>query len=226
MQHNRAFWGLNTSGWLIVWLGNNGLRYLVKPDYDWTEELGHSALLVLVGWLLCGVVRWYWKKQCPLERGTWTVLRFGLGLPLLISIVHTSLVLSLLYWWEGGHDNPRLSWGLLFLSNWINLLFTHLIWMGLYVSLQYIRRVQQLRIERLALEKALNEARLNSLMGQLNPHYLFNGLNNIRALMLEDVPRARAMLGSLSANLRYALNAKQVAFVPLSVELEMVALQS
>lgn len=223
MQRYRTFWLLNTLGWATVWLGNVGLRYLINPRFDGSKELGHSALLVLVGWLVTGAVRWHWKKHRLLGYGVARVLLYGFGLALMASMVHVMIVLGMIYWWESGQTRTQLSWLSMFLANWSNLFFIHMIWMALYISIQYIRRAQQLRLERLALEKALNEARLNSLMGQLNPHYLFNGLNNIRALMLEDVPKARAMLSSLSANLRYALNANQVKFVPLSTELEMVA---
>lgn len=223
MQRHRTFWLTNTLGWMTFWLGNISLRYLVYTPFDWSKELGQSTLLIVVGWGLSGVVRWYWKKNRLLENGIVRVLLLSSSSALLISLVHTSIVLGLIYWWEEGESGSTIAWSSIFLANWSNLFLTHSVWMAIYASVQYIRRVQQLRIERIALEKALNEARLNSLMGQLNPHYLFNGLNNIRALMLEDVPKARAMLSSLSANLRYALNANQVPFVPLSVELEMVA---
>lgn len=223
MQRHRTFWLINTLGWASVWLGNVGLRYLIHPRFDGSKELGHSAFLVLIGWLITGAVRWYWKKHRLLERGVAQVLLYGVVLAILASLIHVALGLGSIYWWQNGQTKNQTSWLSIFIANWTNLFFTHAIWMALYVSIQYVRRVQQLRLERLALEKALNEARLNSLMGQLNPHYLFNGLNNIRALMLEDVPKARAMLSSLSANLRYALNANQVKFVPLATELEMVA---
>lgn len=206
-----------------MWLSNISLRYLVYTRFDWSKELEQSTLLVVIGWGLSGVVRWHWKKKRLLENSIIRVLLLSFSSALFISLVHTTTVLGLIYWWEEGKSGSNIPWLSIFLANWSNLFLTHSAWIAIYASIKYIRRVRQLRIERMALEKALNEARLNGLMGQLNPHYLFNGLNNIRALMLEDVPKARAMLSSLSANLRYALNANQVPFVPLSVELEMVA---
>ncbi|BBM03414.1 hypothetical protein GL2_34880 [Microbulbifer sp. GL-2] len=60
-------------------------------------------------------------------------------------------------------------------------------------------------------------------MGQLNPHFLFNGLNNIRALILEDATKSREMLTNLSDLLRYTLIAHKHKTVPLRDELEIVS---
>ena len=68
----------------------------------------------------------------------------------------------------------------------------------------------------------LKEAQLNSLIGQLNPHFLFNGLNNIRSLMLEDVAKAREMITSLSEILRYSLLSHKTQQVKLQEELDVV----
>ena len=57
---------------------------------------------------------------------------------------------------------------------------------------------------------------------QLNPHFLFNSLNSIRALVEEDKKLARDMITELSEFLRYSLLHKDKAFVPLQNELEAV----
>ena len=78
------------------------------------------------------------------------------------------------------------------------------------------------RETRLKLESNLKESQLNTLKGQINPHFMFNSLNNIRGLMLEDVDRARNMLTSLSETLRYSLTKSNVNSIALEDELEMV----
>ena len=63
---------------------------------------------------------------------------------------------------------------------------------------------------------------MNTLKGQINPHFMFNSLNNIRGLMLEDVEKSRDMLTKLSEMLRYSLTKNSVDGIALAEELEMV----
>ena len=57
---------------------------------------------------------------------------------------------------------------------------------------------------------------------QINPHFMFNSLNNIRGLMLEDVDRSREMLTKLSEMLRYSLTKNNIDAIAVEEELEMV----
>ena len=57
---------------------------------------------------------------------------------------------------------------------------------------------------------------------QLNPHFLFNALNSIRALVDENRKHAKEMITELSEFLRYSLNSKNFSDVPLKQELEAI----
>jgi len=109
-----------------------------------------------------------------------------------------------------------------FMTNYFQLLPMFFIWSLLYFTIKYFRQLDQTKLEKLQLETALKEAKLNALRGQINPHFLFNNLNNIRALMLEDVSSARSGLSQLAEVLRYSLTGHQKDKVPLSKELEVV----
>jgi hypothetical protein len=80
------------------------------------------------------------------------------------------------------------------------------------------------RRERIALELSVlaREAQLNALRAQLNPHFLFNCLNSLRALILQDPARAVSMVTALGELLRYALASDRRQLVPLSEELAIV----
>jgi len=66
------------------------------------------------------------------------------------------------------------------------------------------------------------KAQLQMLRYQLNPHFLFNSLNSIRALIDEDENAARDMLTELSEFLRYSLVSKNYSDVPLKLEMEAI----
>jgi sensor histidine kinase YesM len=70
--------------------------------------------------------------------------------------------------------------------------------------------------------KLLAEARLSSLESRIHPHFLFNTLNSIAALIPSDPQRAEDTVGKLASLLRFSLNANQSGLVLLSQELKIV----
>jgi sensor histidine kinase YesM len=70
--------------------------------------------------------------------------------------------------------------------------------------------------------KLLAEARLSSLESRLHPHFLFNTLNSIAALIPRDPQRAEDTVGKLASLLRFSLTTNQTGFVPLAQELKFV----
>jgi two-component system sensor histidine kinase AlgZ len=81
----------------------------------------------------------------------------------------------------------------------------------------------QLRTKQVEQERAyklLAEARLTSLESRLHPHFLFNTLNSIAALIPRDPQRAEDTVGKLASLLRFSLATNQTGFVPLIQELK------
>jgi len=81
-------------------------------------------------------------------------------------------------------------------------------------------RTRQMEEERA--NKLLAEARLSSLESSIHPHFLFNTLNSISALIPSDPQRAENLVGRLASLLRFSLNAHHSGLVPLSQELKIV----
>ena len=79
---------------------------------------------------------------------------------------------------------------------------------------------REARAERLRAE--LTQARLDALVGQLHPHFLFNALNTVSSLMHRDVPAADAVLARIGDLLRRTLRAGERPEVTLTEELEML----
>src|SRR5437899_5999626 len=72
------------------------------------------------------------------------------------------------------------------------------------------------------LEMQLVQARLDALVGQLQPHFLFNTLHTISAFVLEDPKQANRMITRLSELLRQSFNRESGAIVQLEEELELL----
>lgn len=78
-------------------------------------------------------------------------------------------------------------------------------WSLVRLALQYNTALREQQAQSLRAVAAARDAQLRMLAYQLNPHFLFNALNSIRALVDEDRQRARDMVTALSGYLRYAL---------------------
>jgi signal transduction histidine kinase len=84
----------------------------------------------------------------------------------------------------------------------------------------YFRQVQERERSSLELQRRLSEAKLEALRMQLNPHFLFNALNALSALIHSNPKAADAMVSNLSDLLRSVLEAGHQQLVPLRKELE------
>ena len=90
----------------------------------------------------------------------------------------------------------------------------------------YFYEISQTKLRRkeLSEEKAktfAREAQLASLESRIHPHFLFNTLNSIAALIREEPVTAEKMVEKLSALLRYSLDANSESLVTLKQELEI-----
>ena len=96
------------------------------------------------------------------------------------------------------------------------------IWLFVFFSIKTYQHLKHVQLKQLSLESTLRESQLNTLKGQINPHFMFNSLNNIRGLILEDASKSREMITRLSEMLRYSLTKSTNDSIPLEEELEMV----
>jgi hypothetical protein len=105
---------------------------------------------------------------------------------------------------------------------WINSMVPLALWAGVWVSVQSVRRFRQGEMSRLRAEAASRALEFDALRARLNPHFIFNALNNLRALINEDTERARDLVTRLSNTLRHALDHGTAPSVSLGRELEVV----
>lgn len=104
--------------------------------------------------------------------------------------------------------------------NWTATIAT---WIVLYFSITGLRDRRLVELRQSELSRALQVAELRLLKSQLNPHFLFNCLNSVRALIADDPAGAQKAVTQLARILRYTLSAGQEEVVTLERELETVA---
>ena len=96
------------------------------------------------------------------------------------------------------------------------------LWSLIYFAVHYLENYNKKEIESLIWEAAVKDYELKTLKSQLNPHFMFNAMNSIRALIEEDREAAKAALTKLSNILRYSLQMEKMESVPLEDEIETV----
>jgi len=89
-------------------------------------------------------------------------------------------------------------------------------------AVAYYRRLRERELRTSQLEGQLAKARLQTLKSQLQPHFLFNTLHSISALMLTDVVAADRMMTSLSDLLRMSLESNGTQVTSLGREMEFL----
>lgn len=222
MKYNKLFWLLHICGWGLLFFLNSGSKYLyvttLKPQYIFFEGLITYSL----GFIFTLSLRYYLKYQIDFES-----FKKADVLKILIAYVFAGFVYSLgmllpfpLYTYY--HNDAVILSAQLIAGNAINAYLFILYWLILYVSIKKYLTLKAVQQNQPALKRELKISQLNTLKGQINPHFMFNCLNNIRALMLEDVAKAREMITRLSELLRYSLGHNDQDKVKLHEELEVV----
>ena len=102
---------------------------------------------------------------------------------------------------------------------WFGVFLT---WTVFYFTALSLRRATHLEAETLRLQLHGREAELRALQAQVNPHFFFNSLKSVRALIFEDRDAAAHMIDQLAGLMRHALQSGQHATVPLAAELDAV----
>ena len=109
-----------------------------------------------------------------------------------------------------------------FLGQVIASLFSQILMILLAVGLRHVMRTNEREMQFEEERRKTAEAELTWLKHQLNPHFLFNTLNNISSLTQIDPDKAQESIGQLSDLLRYALYDSEAEKVPLASEIDFM----
>jgi hypothetical protein len=167
-------------------------------------------------------LRWHWMDLPGWALG-WRVASLVPVLSVLAQLAaQVPLSLGLMLGWVSfapGMPEPNLRGFVVYAVNTAILLW---LWTGVWLASQYLRRWRDGEVQKWQADARQRQLELELLRAQLNPHFVFNALNNLRALISEDPARAREMVTRLSNTLRHTLSHSQSERVPLEDELAVV----
>lgn len=218
---NRYYWYSQLGGWTLYSLLLGSWNYLVA-GLEWTLIAPLFLIVIILGVLLSHIFRYL------IIRSGWLDMHLGVIIPRLIlgSIVF-GVLYSLLFSGIVELSFPQLETLLgLDLASALNSMFSwtilFLFWSTGYLAYHYLRNYEREEIKNLRLQSSQNEVELASLKAQLNPHFIFNAMNSIRALVDEDPKLAKTAVTKLSNILRNSLMSDKRNLVSLGEELNLV----
>lgn len=214
-----SFWALQTAGWLLYWLMIVVTFWPVAAEGTVARLVHVKLARSVIGFALSSLLRPIYKRAagraslpglaalvlvCSAAFGcVWTALEAG----------YRKLTLPTFDAADTLARSPRIA---------LDYAVTLVAWSALYLGLKYWRSWQGERERALKSEALAQKAQLEALRYQLNPHFLFNSLNSLRALIDDDPRRARRMVTELAEFMRHSLVRKDGELVPLRAELETI----
>ena len=225
------FWLLQVMGWIGISLLTYLSLSVPYDQYEWSY-LAHNISQSALGFLLSLPLRylyravWHWHIYIRLV--------VVLGAAMLFAFVWAALRLVLFMAMTGAGDLWSDFGGWLFPS-----LFVFFTWAALYHGIKYYQFLQreqevavraesaqrQEALKRIQAEAEAKEAQMQLLRYQLNPHFLFNTLNSVSALVTaKRANDANRMLLNLSKFLRFSLEQERIPMTTLREELAALQL--
>jgi two-component system LytT family sensor kinase len=219
IDRNKLYWISQLSGWAFYGL-ISALTTVLYDVFNWKKIL--VILIVII--LGIGLTHLYRKT---IKKRNWIDLSLRKLIPrIIISSIAIGVfifaVIYSVYTFTNIFDTTDFKQGTLLIGI-INLSSVIFLWSLIYFSFHYFENYKKAEIESLIWENAVKEFELRTLRSQLNPHFMFNALNSIRALIREDPQNAQTAVTKLSNILRYSLKIERAEMVPLEEEMQTVA---
>ena len=220
-KHSSLYWICQISGWFSYGLTILFFASILDKELN-PVFYPRLALNLFIGILITHLLRETMHRTSlrpPMPSNQWWKLVLLLFVFSIINSFSSSYLADILKLYEPGRNIP-LSRRFLFSLIFDTPIF--LVWMSVYVLWHYIEFTNTEEIKKVRLETMIKELELKTIKSQINPHFIFNALNSIRALVDEDPQRARQAITELSNILRSSIQVDKVEITSLEKELDIV----
>ena len=218
LNRSLVYWLAQALGWALLGLGLFFIAYAGK-------SFNMNTIKIIVLAPILGVILSHTYRFVLIRMG-WTRLSVG---PLVWRVLLSSMVLGMVYYMLliflvkvvlGLQLNEQ--GGALALEQVPIWSAVFLVWSLIYFAFHFFENYRKEEIKNLRIEAGAREVELNSLKAQLNPHFMFNAMNSIRALVDDDPRLAKNSITQLSNILRNTLLMGKKRFVLLDAEMNMI----
>lgn len=194
------------------------LRTRIQPSFY--QMLVSEASL---GFIITHIMRAFIQKYKLVDKPVNEQVIYIILISIIFTLVYGTTTAKLEEWLEFESEKQR---QLTFVNKMIRIslgyFFIIIVWNLIYFAYHYIVKTRQAQLDKIRLESLVKELELKTIKAHINPHFIFNALNSIRALIDENPNRARNAITELSNILRSSMQAEKVETVPFEKELGIV----
>lgn len=213
------YWILQLGGW-FAWMLNEAVLYTNQYGWHWAwlyASLANISLAIFLTHQYKNIIKVNSWQDLPL----FTMLRNHFIILCLMAACLVGLNLPIDQYLLGENFEVQIS-PFIITQYLFNFMKPLAIWMLIYFFFQYSKKQLVMERENNQLERAIQETEGKVLRAQMNPHFVFNALNGIRALITEDPTKAKKGINQLSKLLRSSLLTERKKTISIAEELDTI----
>jgi two-component system LytT family sensor kinase len=220
-KSSKYYWWLQFGGWGILAL------ILILINLLFGQQVDEHFLIGLGIKMLAGIFTTH-LFRLYIHHAGWLALPVEKALPwlaigiIIVCLLDTIIRISVISWLDPSGSNKKLEFSTRFLLVTVENGLYIIPWTLIYYFFHYIQKTRNQELDTLKLEALVKELELKTIKSHINPHFIFNALNSIRALIDENPLRARTAITELSNILRSSMQTEKQETVFLEKELNIV----
>lgn len=207
--------------WTVYTLLNAGIlsfqQKLYYP-YAWVSSAVYSYFMALLS-----IPLWYFCKRLPFDKSR---IFWFFGVHLFGSVLFSGIWLTssyLVHWVMMPTYAFKALWAqAVYFWQFLDGLTKYGLLAGIFYTINFYKKFKEKELRETQLSLLTKNMELQNLKSQINPHFLFNALNSVNALIAKDPEKARTMNAKLAQLLRYSLDGYERKFVTVKEELDFI----
>jgi len=215
-----SFWSIQLVGWVVYFVVIYITFLTIAQPENFLNLLFLKGFRALTGLILTSFILRPIYRSFRTQLWIFRLILLVLTCVIVLGVVWTAIEAIYIYFNYPDFNvvnylarSPRLA---------LDYAMTLTAWSALYLGVKNWLAWQDEREKALQLTVLADKSQLEMLRYQINPHFLFNALNSIRASVDEDSNRAKQMITQMSEFLRYSLLSESKKKIPLREEIEAV----
>ncbi len=215
------YWYCQFGGWFFYALTMLFFAYFFEKNVSpifWKRIF----LFISLGMIFTHFLRFFLhqnKLLPPLKGNMWPTFFLLILLTCVLYSLSSSIIIQWMGWFDRslkGNVQKRFVYNLFADSPII------FVWTSIYYIWHYVEDSRKQEVDNFKLESLVKELELKTIKSHINPHFIFNALNSIRALVDENPERARTAITELSNLLRSSMQTDKAETTSLESELDIV----
>ncbi|MEP6747467.1 MAG: histidine kinase [Bacteroidota bacterium] len=219
-----TYWLFQLFGWGMFVLVNMFFVYTLNSKLD-LKFFIRVLVYVSLGIVFTHAMRWVIHRwnilRKPVEHQIISFISITFIFSIMMSLSET-FILTHLDIVLKSTEHKALTFSQNVLSSFFTTSIYLFIWNCIYNIYHYVQKSRRQQVDTLKLEALVKELELKTIKSHINPHFIFNALNSIRALIDENPMRARGAITELSNILRSSMQSDKLETVSFERELNIV----